>query len=894
MRIMPGTHTDIQTYNRKRDFRKTAEPPGKVSSPTRGLPKFVIQKHDASRLHYDFRLEIDGVLCSWAVPKGPSMDPGEKRLAVRTEDHPMAYGSFEGTIPKGEYGGGTVMLWDEGRFKPEGDAKAALKKGDLKFEIMGHRLRGKFGLVRMRKRGNEKTENWLLIKKRDSEAREGSGDAVVVENVTSVTTQRAMDEIAAGKSRVWHSNRDNGHEKPAASVSAEEKPAAAKMPKIKHIDVAKLTGARKDKFRGKLAPQLATLIEEAPEGDAWLSEIKFDGYRMLARIDDGQVKIFSRNGLPWERKLPQIADSLSKLNVRQAWLDGEIVVLDDEGRSSFGKLKDALGEGPQSSIFFFLFDILYLDGYSTVNCKQVDRKALLHSILGAAPPPFLKYSDHVEGVPDTIRQKACEMRLEGIIVKAADAPYQHSRNRNWLKLKCIQREELVIVGYTEPKGSRTGFGALQLGYYDKNGHLHFAGGVGAGFTVKTLEMLHKKLVTSARKIPPSIWLHGEKPPKGMHWVKPELVAEFQFTEWTKDGSIRHGVFLGLRDDKTANEVVRDPPTTAISRFTGAGAVVKATSKATAKKRAAKSKVALEDVPAIIDKRDTKSGDVNLTHPDKLLWPDDDLTKADLAAYWERASAYALPFIAGRPLAIVRCPEGIDEEQFFQKRTSPGFPKQILDIDTGQERIMAIEGPEGLRALSQMSAVEIHPWGATVANIEKPDVVVIDLDPDPGVSFTQVIQAVKDINAVIESAGLTTFCKTTGGKGLHIVIPVQPTLGWDEVKEFAKSIASGFARAEPKRFTDKMSKATRKGRIFIDYLRNGRGATAIAPFSPRARAGGTIAMPVKWSQVKVGLEPKRFTIAATERELKAGAEAWKDFFKVKQALTDKVRRAFARL
>lgn len=878
---------DIQTYNRKRNFRKTAEPPGKVAKASRSEPTFVIQKHAASRLHYDFRLEIAGVLASWAVPKGPSLDPGVKRLAARTEDHPIEYGSFEGTIPKGEYGGGTVMLWDQGTWEPIGNAREGLRKGDLKFKLHGKRLQGAFVLARMRGRANEKGENWLLIKHRDEMAQQGSDDMIVRKYETSVESGRSMEEIAGGD-EVWHSNRSGGDKNGKLKEET-----AVKKPKkrIAKIDVAKLNGAKKARIPVKILPQLATLVETPPAGTGWLSEIKFDGYRMLARIDNGEVKIYSRNGNLWTDKLPTIAKSLGKLEVKQTWVDGEIVVLDDGGKSDFSKLKNALGDADPRNVFFFLFDILYLDGYDVMGCRQDDRKRLLESFLGNDPPAYIKYSDHMEERPEAIQQRACQMHLEGIIVKQVDAPYKQARTRSWLKLKCIQREEFIVVGYTDPQGTRAGLGALHLGYYDKEGDLHYAGGVGTGFNTKTLLEIEKQLSRHTRKIPPAIWVHGEKPPSKMHWVRPEMVVETSFMEWTDGGVIRHAVFLGARDDKTPSDVIRDPPTEAVTRYTGAGTIIRA---ATVKKKPKAAKAEAKkpvDVPAIIDKRQPTDGSVRLTHPDRVLWPDKKLTKRHLADYWDRADQYALPYIGGRPLALVRTPDGVKGEQFFQKKVTPGFPKQILDLNVDDEQVIAIEGPEGFQALAQMSAIELHPWGSKVEDISKPDVIVLDLDPDVGLDFEDVIEAAHGLRDALQTVGLASFCKTTGGKGLHIVVPFQPELGWDDVKDFAKSIATAFAKSQPERFTDELAKKARKGRIFIDYLRNGRGATAVGPFSPRARDGATIAMPLTWKQVKTGLDPADYTIEASDKQLKAGAEAWKDYFETKQRLTDKIRRAF---
>lgn len=810
----------IATYNKKRDFTRTPEPRGRVAASSKGAGKYLIQKHDASHVHYDFRLEIGGVLCSWAIPKGPSLDPHQKRLAVRTEDHPMAYGDFEGTIPKGEYGGGTVMLWDRGTWKPDGNPREGLRKGSLKFELMGERLKGSFVLTRLRSRGREKRENWLLIKRSDATAHEGGADDVVRDHEDSVVSGRTMNEIATARGKQWHSNR----KQQASEELPEEKAVAAPKHAIRKIEVAKLKGSRKARLPQKFSPQLATLVEDPPDDKGWISEIKFDGYRMVVRIDDGAVKIFSRNGLPWEKKLPTVAASLAKLAVKQAWLDGEIVALDDNGRSNFSKLKDILGGEGKSEIYFFLFDVMYLDGYDVTGCRQQDRKALLEYILGESPPPYLKYSDHVEGFPERIRQRACEMHLEGIIAKQADAPYRQQRSKSWLKLKCIQREEFIVVGYTDPQGTREGFGALHMGYYDKNGDLHYAGGVGTGFNVKTLKAIHKKLQEQTRRIPPSILIHGEPPPKKMHWVKPTLVAETQYIDWTDGGSIRHAVFMGLRDDKTPSDVVREPPTEPKSRFTGSGTVVTAASPKAGKAHPKSKKTPRPEVASVIDNRRAKGEAVELTHPDKKLWPADKLTKRDLADYWQRAGEYALPHIAGRPLALVRCPDGIDGEKFFQKKISPGFPSQIMDIKVGGDQVMAIRDSDGLQALAQMAAIEIHPWGSTVDDIEKPTLIVLDLDPDQGLDFDDVVGAAHDVRDALDTAGLKSFCKTTGGKGLHVVVPLRPELGWDEVKAFAKSVAAGFAKMEPKRFTDDLSKKSRRGRIFIDYLRNGRGAT----------------------------------------------------------------------
>lgn len=892
----------IATYNSKRDFKKTPEPKGAIARRRSGAPEFVIQKHDASRLHYDFRLEIGGVLVSWAIPKGPSLDPGEKRLAVRTEDHPMAYGGFEGVIPEGEYGGGTVMLWDRGTFEPEGKASAAtqLRKGSLKFALNGARLKGSFALVRMKPRQGEKSENWLLIKHSDAAAKRGSADAVVRRNATSVASERSMEEIA-DSGKVWHSNKKKATAtaaaKPASKKSATRARAARKKKGTRApLDPGKVEGSRKRALPAKLAPQLATLAETAPEDGGWLSEIKFDGYRMLARIADGKVTIFSRNGLDWTHKLPHLAASLAQLPVKQAWVDGEVVSLDEDGHSSFSALKNALSDKQSGGLFYYLFDLLHLDGFDLASSPQVARKKLLGELL-ADPPPFVKYSEHYEGVPERVREQACAMRLEGVICKRADAPYRQQRSRNWLKLKCVQREEFLVVGFTEPKGSRTGLGALHMGYFDDRGSLHYAGGVGTGFDRATLQDLRARLSKIERKVGPRIVVHGEGPPRGLRWVRPELVAELQYLDWTGDGVLRHAVFLGLREDKEAGDVVREPPRTAgagESRVAGATIVTAKAPKARARTKAknAASKQAAKKAPAIIDKRADVDAKVSLTHPDRVLWPAEGLTKRDLAEYWETMAELALPHIVGRPLALVRCPDGIDGEQFFQKKASPGFPRQIADLKLKKERVLAIEDADGLRALAQMSAIEIHPWGSTLDDIERPDRLIFDFDPDPSVGFDRVVEAALSLRRALDKAGLKSFPKTTGGKGLHVVVPIRPSLGWDEAKEFCHDVARWMVAQDPSRFTSEMAKKKRRGRIFVDYLRNGRGATAVAPFSPRARPGATFAMPLAWKDVKPGLDPKRYSMSEAPKFTAQARAAWRGFFDVDQTVDAAAKRLFA--
>jgi bifunctional non-homologous end joining protein LigD len=889
---------ELRTYNAKRDFSRTSEPRGRPLHAKKSAPRFVVQKHDASRLHYDFRLEVGGVLKSWAVPKGPSLDPKQRRLAVEVEDHPLDYGDFEGTIPEGQYGGGTVMLWDHGTWTPEEEPLKALRKGTLHFRLDGQRLKGEFILTRLKRRPKEKRNNWLLIKRSDDAARTGSNDKVVRENVTSVATGRDLDGIAAGNAPKGKAKKAEARQdkvetlKKKAPGKARRKPAAAAV----RLDPGAIAGSRHTKLPRKLAPQLATLTEEVPEGKEWLSEIKFDGYRMLARIERGKATIWSRNGLDWTRKLPHLVPPLEGLGLHEAYLDGEVVSLDGEGRSNFGQLKSDLSDGRSDRLFYYLFDLPYLDGHDLRRCRLTDRKAALKTLLQGHDGGALRFSDHVEGSAEPMRAKACAMHLEGIICKRADARYESGRSKSWLKVKCIGREEFVILGFTEPSGSREGLGSLHLGYYDGEGALHYAGGVGTGFDRKTLTVLRRALDGLEVKAGPSIVFHAGEVPKGIRWVKPKLVVEVQYGSWTPDKILRHSIFLGLRDDKSAEEVVRevpegdaDPGAPAIVRRPGARIIVakKPPKRPAARGKAAKSK---RSVPTIIDARDTDEGDVRLTHPDRVLWPDAKITKADLAAYWRTMADAALPHIADRPLALVRCPDGAEGQCFFQKHASPGFPKPIKTVRVGKEEVLIVEDADGLVALAQMSVLEIHLWGSHLKTIEKPDQIVIDLDPDEGLKFARVVEGAHAVRKLLGELGLESFCKSTGGKGLHVVAPLKPVAAWPEVKAFTKAVAAYLESSDPETYVAVASKRARKGHVFVDYLRNGRGATAIAPFSPRARPEAAVATPLAWSEVTASLDPRRFTMKTVPARItRQKRDPWTGFFDSVQTISAAARK-----
>jgi bifunctional non-homologous end joining protein LigD len=837
----------LEEYKRKRDFRKTPEPAGRVRKRRRQGLRFVVQKHAARRLHYDFRLELDGVMKSWAVPKGPSLDPREKRLAVRTEDHPLEYSDFEGVIPEGEYGAGTVLLWDRGTWTPlgEGDPAEAYAKGSLEFELDGEKLRGRWALVRMGGRAGRESgkENWLLVKMRDEEAQDGSGSAIVDDNPRSVESGRTIEEIAEERDRVWRSDRGDAMPKPSATP-----------------------GAKKARLPDRFAPQLATLVARPPEGDHWIHEIKFDGYRLLARIEGGRVRLVSRNGLDWTGKFPRLADALGLLPVRAALVDGEAVALDEEGRSSFQRLQEALSSQRTDEVVFYAFDLVHLDGWDLSEAKLVDRKALLETLIPGGEG-IVRYCDHQEGNGKAFYEAACGMELEGTVAKEREAPYRPGRGRAWVKTKCLDRDEFVVVGWTDPGGSRVGLGALVLGYYDETGQLRYAGRVGTGFDANLLRDLRRRFEREGEVKNPFARL----PPgaaRGVHWVEPTLVAEIQFTGWTRDKVLRHPAFLGFREDKTPREVVLAPP---------AEPPPSPAPKARRRSRASP--------PAS-----------PLSNEDKVLYPGRGFTKRDLANYYEAVAEHALAHLARRPLTLVRCPDGEGAPCFYQKHVGSGVPDTIGTVEVAEKEggtgtYLVVEDAAGLVALVQMGVLEIHPWGSTVDDIERPDRLFFDLDPDVGLPWERIVEAALGLRHALGALGLESFAKTTGGKGLHVVLPVRPELEWDEAKAFTKAVAEAMAAAQPDRYTAVMAKRARKGRLFIDYLRNGRGNTAVGAFSTRARPGAPVSAPVSWDEVEGGIRSDAFTIETLPRRLETlKQDPWPGWDRAqRQSLLDAMRR-----
>ncbi len=817
-----GRPAPLKTYQEKRDFTRTSEPKGKVAGRGAKDLRYVIQKHDARRLHFDFRLELDGVLKSWAVTRGPSLDPADKRLAVRVEDHPLTYGDFEGTIPKGQYGGGTVMLWDEGTWRPQGDPHEGLKTGMLKFELEGKRLKGGFALVRLPRKGKETRENWLLVKERDRYADRAHDP--LQRWTKSVTTGRDLAEIAKGD--------------PEAPVRRRAK---GKLPRF-------------------VAPQLATLVASPPAGDEWLHEIKYDGYRAIAAIGGGRVRIFTRSGQDWSDKFAPVARALQDLDVQSALLDGEIVALDKKGRSSFAELQHGLKEG-KTPLTYVVFDLLELNGRDLRAEPQIRRKEILQGLL-KKPPAGIRYSDHVVGHGAEVLAKACGMGLEGIVSKRADKPYVSRRTKSWLKAKCSGNDEFVIGGYRRSTKKGRPFASLLLGEYDGK-DLHYRGRVGTGFNQDDLTELGRRLAKLARKTSP--FVDADRAiGRDATWVAPRLVAQIAYTEKTRDGRLRHPSFLGLRGDKPAKAV---------------------------------QSLAVADM-AKDERSDPHIAGVRLTSPGKVLFSEAEITKEQLAAYLLGVSDRMLPHVSGRPLSLVRCPEGTDQECFFQKHTTKGMPSALRSVsikesDGKTAKYLMIDSPAGLVSAAQIGGLEIHIWGAHAKTIEHPDRLVFDLDPDSGLTFADVREAARDVRKLMQTAGLESFALVTGGKGIHVVVPLDGSQSWDEVKAFAKGVATKLAENEPRRFTATMSKAKRRGRIFIDWLRNERGATAIAPYSPRARAMASVATPVSWSELARVEAANTFTIPDVKRRVKQQkSDPWKGYFETRQHLRADALRFFA--
>jgi bifunctional non-homologous end joining protein LigD len=871
---------NLSTYRAKRDFKKTGEPSGEAQVKPSNRRRFVIQKHDATSLHYDLRLELDGVFKSWAVTKGPSLNPHDKRLAVEVEDHPLDYGDFEGTIPKGQYGGGTVMLWDRGYWEPEGSKspEEALRKGDFKFTLEGKRIHGSFVLVRMRHdRDGGKRTNWLLIKHHDDFSVEENGAAVLEENATSVASARTMEAIASGKGRkprpfmlqnaeveadaVWDSSHGLAAEGRNTRTKIAKKPAATKRTKSAMPDF--------------IPPQLCETLARPPSADGWIHEIKFDGYRIQMRIEDGEVTLKTRKGLDWTGKYPAIARSASALP--DAIIDGEICALDENGAPDFAALQAALSEGKTDALVYFAFDLLFVGDEDVRELPLTERKERLAALLsGAGEDPRLRFVEHFETGGDAVLRSACRLSLEGIVSKRGDVPYQSGRTETWAKSKCRAGHEVVIGAYAKTNGK---FRSLLVGV-NRGDHFVYVGRVGTGYGAKTVETLLPKLREMETSKSPFTGIGAPKKTSDIVWLKPELVAEIEFAGWTADGQVRQAAFKGLREDKPAAEVEAEKPASP-----------------------AKTEVPDPETSKPAPKPFRKGGkvevmDVMISSPDKPLWPDagdgEPVTKVDLARYYEAVGSWLIDHIGGRPCSIIRIPDGIGGEQFFQRHAMPGTSNllELVTVLGDKKPYLQIDRVEGLAAIAQIGGVELHPWNCEPGKPEVPGRLVFDLDPGPDVKFSAIVEAAREIRDRLDDLGLVSFCKTTGGKGLHVVTPLAvpkgKKLSWDIAKGFAHDVCEQMARDNPGLYLIKMAKNQREGRIFLDYLRNDRMATAVAPLSPRARPGATVSMPLTWTQVKADLDPKRFTVR-TVPGLLATSSAWQDYCDGQRPLEQAIKR-----
>jgi bifunctional non-homologous end joining protein LigD len=871
----------LSTYVSKRDFAKTSEPSGENRVTPSNRRRFVIQKHDATRLHYDLRLELDGVFKSWAVTKGPSIDPHQKRLAVEVEDHPLDYGDFEGTIPKGEYGGGTVQLWDRGYWEPEGSRspEQGLADGDLKFTLGGVRLHGSWVLVRIKHdRAGGKRPSWLLIKHRDDQAKDDDNDALLAED-RSVASGRTMAAIAEGKGKgptpfmipaagkgdpgaVWDS-RPAATAPKAKAVGKAQPPAKSARPAV-----------AAEPLPDFIEPQLCRVVERPPNAEGWVHEIKFDGYRVQMRIEAGRVSLKTRKGLDWTEKFGAIAKAAAGLP--DSILDGEIVALNGDGVPDFAALQAALSEGKTDDLIFFAFDLLFEGGEDLRRRPLSERKDRLEALLAEAGQSFIRHVEHFDTGGDAVLLSACKLSLEGIVSKKLDEPYHSGRDGSWTKAKCRAGHEVVIGAWATTAGA---FRSLLVGVH-RGDHFVYIGRVGTGFGgAKVRTLLPRLEAVSAAKSP----FTGIGAPKGgadIHWTRPELVAEIEFAGWTTDGMVRQGAFKGLREDKPADEVETEAPAKAAT--TDVPAPAKAVTTTAAAKSAGK--------PTVMG--------VLISHPDKALWPDagdgEPVTKLDLAQYYEAVGPWMIRHLEGRPCSIVRAPDGFAGEKFFQRHATQGTSNllELVKIFGDHKPYLEIDRVEGLAAVAQVGGLELHPWNCQPKDYEVPGRLVFDLDPGPDVAFGEVVKAAHEIKDRLAALGLMSFCKTTGGKGLHVVTPLQESkkqkLAWPAAKEFAQEVCLRMARESPERFVVKMAKNIRGGHIFLDYLRNDRMATAVGPLSPRARPGATVSMPLGWAQVKPDLDPTGYTVRSAAALL-GKTKPWADYFDSGRPLGDAIKR-----
>jgi bifunctional non-homologous end joining protein LigD len=912
----------LEKYRQMRDFGTTSEPSGKPTArkttarAKRSAPalSFVIQKHAARRLHYDFRLELDGTLKSWAIPKGPSLDPADKRMGVHVEDHPLEYGSFEGVIPEKQYGAGTVIVWDRGTWVPTEDPHEGYRNGKLKFELQGEKLHGGWTLVKMKNRSDARQEPWLLIKERDDWARPAAEFDItealpnsVLSGVVKADKRARKDTVEPAKNKAAKASRAAvaDDDMVLEAATGEDKATAKRGGRTRGAAAPALPdGARPAPLPLTLSPQLATLVTDPPvHAEQWIYEVKFDGYRILARIDGGKVTLFTRNGHDWTAKLKTLAQQVAALGLPSGWLDGEIVVVGEDGNTDFQALQNAFDSARTDTIQYFVFDLPFYAGHDLRKVPLVERRALLRRLFQSdTAPRRVRFSESFEVGAGEILSAACRLRLEGVIGKRVDAPYVSRRSDSWIKLKCSERQEFVIGGFTEPQGSRTGIGALLLGIHDEQGRLVYAGKVGTGFDTATLDDIRKKLdavradAAPFHRVPTGV--------KGL-WVRPKLVAEVSFGAWTKDGLIRHSVFHGLRTDKSAGAIGREkavpppddedaaPPPRGKKSASGAAAAAGKAAGTAGKTGAAARTQAPSRRPG--SAAGGTIGGIKVSHADRVIDPSTGLTKGDLVRYYEAVGPAMLPHLAGRPVALVRGPSGVGGELFFQKHGDtlrmPGIKQLDPSLWPEHPPMLEVASETGLVAAAQLNVIEFHTWNADKRSIEKPDRIVFDLDPGEGVPWEHVKEAAALTRAMLEELGLIAFLKTSGGKGLHVVVPLQRKLEWDEVKAFSQDVVVHMARTIPQRFVAKSGPRNRVGKIFIDYLRNGRGATTAAAFSARARPGLGVSIPVHWEELKTLRSGAQWTIidAIARVDEMARDDPWADYATTRQTLTTAIKR-----
>jgi bifunctional non-homologous end joining protein LigD len=917
----------LARYRAMRDFATTAEPSGASGHRTKakseeGLP-FVIQKHAATRLHYDFRLGWKGVLKSWAVTKGPSYLVADKRLAVEVEDHPMEYGGFEGTIPKGQYGGGTVMVWDNGTWEPVTDVDEGLQKGQLKFILHGKKLRGHWALIRIKnnKYGDKGKNNWLLIKEHDEYERSADDPAITDEAPDSAVTGRSLEQIAAAEDHVWNShvpekkapvNRSRLTRRPESSTTVEQPvPGLVKKAPVPDRESV-LKGAPPEKMPGFLSPELASSVDQPPEGDEWLHELKLDGYRIQIHVDEKggerRARLFTRKGLDWTHRMPDVARTATQLPVHAAIVDGEVVVVNEKGLTSFADLQAAFDEGAPHPLTYYAFDLLHLDGHNLRNLPLERRKTILEGLIQEHGEDGLRYSSHLRANGGEMLRHACQMGAEGIVSKLATSNWRGERSHQWLKSKCILQQEFVVGGFAPLATGAYGIGSLLLGYYE-DGELIYAGRTGTGFNQKTHKMLRDRL-EELRQAKPAYKSLPTEAKKDAVWVKPSMVIEAQFSNWTSDHLVRQAAFLGLREDKDPKEVVREIAES-VPRQSRKQASKGARTEPSAPPHDAK--IAKHNVPAsgaagVESPRPPKSHNrtqiagLSITHPDKILDDASHLTKLQLVEYYEAVADHLLPHIADRPLSIVRCPEGSGKPCFFQKQIGKGMPAGVDSVpvtvkkggNPQREEYVTVSRREGLVGLGQMGVMELHPWGSSNETLEQPDRLIIDLDPDPELPWQRLVESAIEVRDLMKHLGLETFVKSTGGKGIHVVAPVEPEREWPEFKEFAHNFVLMMERSNSGLYLTKMTKSARTKRIFLDYLRNERGATAVAPFSPRARAGVRVAMPLTWNELE-RTDPKQFAVADFDQwKARLKHDPWAKMNQVRQKISDRAIAAVAEM